>query len=94
MLKPKEAAESELHYMRDHCKRVYLLQETRYQLLQLRPGQRASWIGYAVAYHLLEDFEMAAKIVDEFHKTQQVDGQTKDAKNKVLSNKVKAHFNV
>uniref|UniRef100_A0A8D3DV94 N-alpha-acetyltransferase 15, NatA auxiliary subunit a n=1 Tax=Scophthalmus maximus TaxID=52904 RepID=A0A8D3DV94_SCOMX len=46
--------------------------ETRYQLLQLRPGQRASWIGYAVAYHLLEDFEMAAKIVEEFRKTQQV----------------------
>lgn len=48
------------------------LQETRYQLLQLRPAQRASWIGYAVAYHLLEDFEMAAKIVEEFRKTQQV----------------------
>lgn len=47
-------------------------QETRYQLLQLRPAQRASWIGYAVAYHLLEDFEMAAKIVEEFRKTQQV----------------------
>uniref|UniRef100_A0A674CHA3 N-alpha-acetyltransferase 15, NatA auxiliary subunit a n=1 Tax=Salmo trutta TaxID=8032 RepID=A0A674CHA3_SALTR len=46
--------------------------ETRYQLLQLRPAQRASWIGYAVAYHLLEDFEMAAKIVEEFRKTQQV----------------------
>uniref|UniRef100_A0A669B0M0 N-alpha-acetyltransferase 15, NatA auxiliary subunit a n=1 Tax=Oreochromis niloticus TaxID=8128 RepID=A0A669B0M0_ORENI len=45
--------------------------ETRYQLLQLRPAQRASWIGYAVAYHLLEDFEMAAKIVEEFRKTQQ-----------------------
>ncbi|CAG5993813.1 unnamed protein product [Menidia menidia] len=38
---------------------------------RLRPAQRASWIGYAVAYHLLEDFEMAAKIVEEFRKTQQ-----------------------
>ncbi|KTF78412.1 hypothetical protein cypCar_00030519 [Cyprinus carpio] len=45
--------------------------ETRYQLLQLRPAQRASWIGYAIAYHLLEDYEMAAKIVEEFRKTQQ-----------------------
>ena len=51
---------------------VFFFQETRYQLLQLRPAQRASWIGYAVAYHLLEDFEMAAKIVEEFRKTQQV----------------------
>uniref|UniRef100_A0A7N5ZSF8 N(alpha)-acetyltransferase 15, NatA auxiliary subunit n=1 Tax=Anabas testudineus TaxID=64144 RepID=A0A7N5ZSF8_ANATE len=45
--------------------------ETRYQLLQLRPAQRASWIGYAIAYHLLEDYEMAAKIIEEFRKTQQ-----------------------
>ncbi|KAM9677756.1 N-alpha-acetyltransferase 15, NatA auxiliary subunit isoform 3-T3 [Trichechus inunguis] len=45
--------------------------ETRYQLLQLRPAQRASWIGYAIAYHLLEDYEMAAKILEEFRKTQQ-----------------------
>ncbi|KAF3837796.1 hypothetical protein F7725_009564 [Dissostichus mawsoni] len=52
--------------------------ETRYQLLQLRPAQRASWIGYAVAYHLLEDFEMAAKIVEEFRKTQQA-GLNKEA---------------
>lgn len=54
------------------CDGLLPLHETRYQLLQLRPAQRASWIGYAVAYHLLEDFEMAAKIVEEFRKTQQV----------------------
>lgn len=52
------------------------LQETRYQLLQLRPAQRASWIGYAIAYHLLEDYEMAAKILEEFRKTQQVRGNS------------------
>lgn len=40
--------------------------------MQLRPAQRASWIGYAIAYHLLEDYEMAAKIIEEFRKTQQV----------------------
>lgn len=51
---------------------AHVLQETRYQLLQLRPAQRASWIGYAIAYHLLEDYEMAAKIIEEFRKTQQV----------------------
>ncbi|MEQ2181460.1 hypothetical protein GOODEAATRI_011852 [Goodea atripinnis] len=38
---------------------------------RLRPAQRASWIGYAIAYHLLEDYEMAAKIIEEFRKTQQ-----------------------
>ncbi|OCT95551.1 N-alpha-acetyltransferase 16, NatA auxiliary subunit isoform X1 [Xenopus laevis] len=46
--------------------------ETRYQLLQLRPTQRASWIGYAIAYHLLKDYEMALKLLEEFRKTQQV----------------------
>ena len=59
-----------------HCKTKKcffpVLKETRYQLLQLRPAQRASWIGYAIAYHLLEDYEMAAKILEEFRKTQQV----------------------
>jgi len=44
--------------------------ETRHQLFQLRPTQRASWIGFAMSYHLLEDFEMALKILEEFRKTQ------------------------
>ncbi|XP_014681955.1 PREDICTED: N-alpha-acetyltransferase 15, NatA auxiliary subunit-like [Priapulus caudatus] len=44
--------------------------ETRYQLLVLRPTQRASWIGYAMAFHLLKDFDMALKILEEFRKTQ------------------------
>jgi len=45
--------------------------ETRYQLFQLRPTQRASWIGFAMSYHLLDDFDMALKILEEFRKTQQ-----------------------
>ncbi|KAF8791900.1 N-alpha-acetyltransferase 15 like protein [Argiope bruennichi] len=44
--------------------------DTRYQLFILRPTQRASWIGFAMAYHLLKDFEMALKILEEFRKTQ------------------------
>lgn len=44
--------------------------DTRHQLLLLRPGQRASWIGYAMSFHLLNDFEMAQKILEEFRKTQ------------------------
>ena len=50
----------------------FLFQETRYQLLKLRPGQRASWIGYAISYHLLKDYDMAFKILKEFWKTQHV----------------------
>ncbi|XP_071786525.1 N-alpha-acetyltransferase 15, NatA auxiliary subunit-like [Asterias amurensis] len=46
--------------------------DTRYQLLLLRPAQRASWIGYAMAYHLLKEFDMALKILEEFRATQAV----------------------
>ncbi|XP_064636632.1 N-alpha-acetyltransferase 15, NatA auxiliary subunit-like [Lineus longissimus] len=46
--------------------------DTRYQLLVLRPGQRASWIGYAMSYHLLKDYDMAIKVLEEYRKTQQV----------------------
>lgn len=51
---------------------LFVLQDTRYQLFKLRPTQRASWIGYAMAYHLLKDYDMALKILEEFRKTQQV----------------------
>lgn len=44
--------------------------DTRYQLLVLRPAQKASWIGYAMAYHLLKDYDMALKILEEYRKTQ------------------------
>lgn len=51
---------------------VLLFQDTRYQLFMLRPTQRASWIGYAMAYHLLNDHDMALKILETFRKTQMV----------------------
>lgn len=38
----------------------------------LRPAQRASWIGYAMAYHLLKDYDMAIQVLEEFRKTQMV----------------------
>lgn len=38
----------------------------------LRPTQRASWIGYAMAYHLLNAHDMALKILETFRKTQMV----------------------
>ena len=46
--------------------------ETRFQLFKLRPSQRASWIGVAMSYHLLNDYEKALQILEEFRKTQQV----------------------
>ncbi|CAF0974034.1 unnamed protein product [Adineta steineri] len=45
--------------------------ETRHQLFNLKPGQRQSWIGFAMSYHLLGDFDMAQSVLEEFRKTQQ-----------------------
>lgn len=44
-------------------------QDTRYSLLRLRPGQRASWIGFAMAYHLLHDYDNALQVLEDFRKT-------------------------
>ncbi|PSN43189.1 N-alpha-acetyltransferase 15 [Blattella germanica] len=44
--------------------------DTRYQLFMLRPTQRASWIGFGMAYHLLQDYDTALRILEEFRKTQ------------------------
>ena len=51
---------------------IYILKDTRYQLLKLRPAQRGSWVGYAVAYHMLTDYEMAIKVMGEYRNTQNV----------------------
>lgn len=45
--------------------------DTRYQLLMLRPTQRVSWIGYAMSFHLLEDYKNALSILDTFLDQQQ-----------------------
>lgn len=44
--------------------------ETRHQLFKLRPSQHASWIGFAMSYHLLGDFETANSILDTFRQSQ------------------------
>lgn len=64
--------------------------DTRYQLFMIRSAQRVSWISFAVAYHLLKDYSTAAKILDEFRRTQKQQKseqtpkphQDSDAKNK------------
>ncbi|KAH8408887.1 hypothetical protein KR009_003359 [Drosophila setifemur] len=44
--------------------------ETRHHLFTLRPSQHASWIGFAMSYHLLRDYEMANSILDTFSQSQ------------------------
>ncbi|KAL7744606.1 hypothetical protein ACLKA6_017117 [Drosophila palustris] len=44
--------------------------ETRHHLFTLRPSQHASWIGFAMSYHLLGDYEMANNILETFSQSQ------------------------
>lgn len=44
--------------------------DTRYQLFMLRSAQRVSWLSFAVAYHLLNDYSTAANILNELRATQ------------------------
>lgn len=57
--------------------------ETRHQLFKLRPSQHASWIGFAMSYHLLGDFETANSILDTFRQSQQLN-ETYDYKHSEL----------
>lgn len=47
--------------------------ETRHQLFKLRPSQHASWIGFAMSYHLLNDFDTAYDIMETFRTSQTVE---------------------
>lgn len=61
----------DLSMLQIHVRDLEGYRDTRYQLFMLRPTQRVSWIGYAMAYHLLQDYEMAVSILEEFRKTSQ-----------------------
>lgn len=47
--------------------------DTRYQLFKLRPSQHASWIGFAMSYHLLGDYDTACDILESFRDSQTVE---------------------
>lgn len=49
---------------------IWTFQETRHQLFKLRPSQHASWIGFAMSYHLLGDFATANSVLDTFRQSQ------------------------
>ncbi|XP_037025681.1 N-alpha-acetyltransferase 16, NatA auxiliary subunit [Bradysia coprophila] len=57
--------------------------ETRHQLFKLRPSQHASWIGFAMSYHLLGDFETANSILETFRQSQSLN-ETYDYKHSEL----------
>lgn len=59
----------DLSMLQIHMRDLEGYRDTRYQLFMLRPAPKVSWIGYAMAYHLLKDFDMAVSILDALHKT-------------------------
>ena len=59
----------DLSMLQIHMRDLEGYRDTRYQLFMLRPAPKVSWIGYAMAYHLLKDFDMAISILDALHKT-------------------------
>lgn len=46
--------------------------DTRYQLLMLKPIHRVSWIGYAMSFHLLEDYKNAMSILETYLDQQKI----------------------
>ncbi|ODM98164.1 N-alpha-acetyltransferase 15, NatA auxiliary subunit [Orchesella cincta] len=59
----------ELSLVQIHTRDLYGFRDTRHQLFKIKPTQRASWLGFAISYHLLKDYDMAYKIVDAFTKS-------------------------
>lgn len=64
--------------------------DTRYQLFMLRSAQRVSWLSFAAAYHLLKDYSTAAKILDEFRRTQKQQKEQNNS-NKIGDNEKSNH---
>ncbi|OXA45499.1 N-alpha-acetyltransferase 16, NatA auxiliary subunit [Folsomia candida] len=59
----------ELSIVQVHTRDLVGYRDTRNTLFQLKPAHRASWIGLAMSYHLLKDYDMSFKILDAFSKT-------------------------
>ncbi|CAG8494448.1 1112_t:CDS:10, partial [Scutellospora calospora] len=43
--------------------------ESRHHLLQLRPNNQRYWIGLAISYHLLGNYETAEKVLEKYEET-------------------------
>jgi len=43
--------------------------ETRRKLLQVKPGNRLNWVGYAISEHLCNEFEFAWTCIDNYENT-------------------------
>ena len=59
----------DLSFLQIHMRDLEGFRDTRYSLFMQRPVNKVSWIGYAMSYHLLKDFDMALDIMNAYKKT-------------------------
>jgi len=45
------------------------LQETRHQLLALKPANRMYWVGLAISYHLLQKYDTAVSVITSYQES-------------------------
>ena len=60
----------DLSVLQIHTRDLEGYRDSRHQMFQQKPTQRASWSGLAMSYHLAGDFDMAVQILEEFRKSQ------------------------
>jgi len=60
----------DLSVLQIHTRDLEGFRESRHQMFQIKPAQRATWSGLALSYHLSGDLEMASHILEEFCRSQ------------------------
>ncbi|CAE7579771.1 NAA15 [Symbiodinium sp. CCMP2456] len=56
----------DLSLLQIHRRDVHGFAETRRKLLQVKSSARLNWVGYAIAEHLCENYELAWKCIDNY----------------------------
>jgi len=59
----------DLSFLQIHMRDLEGYRDTRAELFKQRSTVKVSWIGYAMAYHLLKDYDMALDILDSLKKS-------------------------
>ncbi|XP_046912058.2 LOW QUALITY PROTEIN: N-alpha-acetyltransferase 15/16 [Dermatophagoides farinae] len=65
--------------------------DSRYQLFSLRPGERSTWIGCAMAYHLTGDHMTAVNILTEYQKSSSTGNNARNRNSRRQNNEIYEH---
>ena len=78
MLRRQSLNQENMNLLRDvaqlqvHLGHYDILQETRWQILKLRPNLRQNWIGYGVACHLNNNLSETKRVLKAYFSTLKV----------------------